>query len=480
MTTLIPKFDFMNGGSTPTGAINRAINLKLAETISVTDFGADPTGVTDSTTAIQAAINSVTTGRIYLPAGTYKTTTTISLKNGVSIYGDGSGITTISNATANPIITVNTGANIRFCKINGMTLYGGGTNTYGITANQWGNQDAMIDVEIYNCVVGVYLYACYNFKAENCWIHNNTSHGLLAANATYAAEIRGSMFTQNGGDGVQINTSGGGQFLIENCDFEANSANQINITAGRGINILNNYFEGIQLASGGKYGILVQSADTVWIEGNFWNYSNTNVQTWLYVQGSGTRVNWGRNNSFSSTTTNVTFVNFQSGSGYCQAVLPPPPTGTFANGGNTNRVFYDPYTESGVFVYATAATTLVSSTWTTVTFPTVQQDTKSEWSNPTFTAKDYGDIEFIGAVGIASLATTATVLIRLYDNAAGYEYARIVYANTNNGNNVYPFTFKEMLGNSQNMVIQFQISDATNRSTTATQYTQWMRIRRLS
>ena len=136
MTTLIPKFDFMNGGSTPTGAINRAINLKLAETISVTDFGADPTGVTDSTTAIQAAINSVTTGRIYLPAGTYKTTTTISLKNGVSIYGDGSGITTISNATANPIITVNTGANIRFCKINGMTLYGGGTNTYGITNGQ--------------------------------------------------------------------------------------------------------------------------------------------------------------------------------------------------------------------------------------------------------------------------------------------------------------------------------------------------------
>ena len=53
MTTLIPKFDFKDGGSTPVGAINRPINEKLAEIISVADFGADPTGVTDTSTAFK-------------------------------------------------------------------------------------------------------------------------------------------------------------------------------------------------------------------------------------------------------------------------------------------------------------------------------------------------------------------------------------------------------------------------------------------
>ena len=44
MSTLIPKFDFKNGESTPTGAVNRFINEKLQEFVSVLDFGADRTG----------------------------------------------------------------------------------------------------------------------------------------------------------------------------------------------------------------------------------------------------------------------------------------------------------------------------------------------------------------------------------------------------------------------------------------------------
>ena len=66
MTTLIPKFDFKNGGTTPAGAINRTINQKLAESVSVLDFGADPTGATDSSSAIQAALNSLVTGNPHL------------------------------------------------------------------------------------------------------------------------------------------------------------------------------------------------------------------------------------------------------------------------------------------------------------------------------------------------------------------------------------------------------------------------------
>ena len=92
MTTLIPKFDLKDGSSIPTGAINRPINLKLEETISVQDFGATGDGVTDDTAAIQAAFDAIYTNAngfndvyasqgklkaLYFPKGNYKITSTV-------------------------------------------------------------------------------------------------------------------------------------------------------------------------------------------------------------------------------------------------------------------------------------------------------------------------------------------------------------------------------------------------------------------
>jgi hypothetical protein len=72
----------------------------MRETVSVLDFGADPTGAADSTAAIQAAIdygNSVFSNLsgfssggadVFIPAGRYKVSG-LTLKNGVNIRGDG-------------------------------------------------------------------------------------------------------------------------------------------------------------------------------------------------------------------------------------------------------------------------------------------------------------------------------------------------------------------------------------------------------
>lgn len=54
-----------------TGSVVTNVGDKLAEIVSVTDFGATGDGTTDDTAAIQAALNTTATG-IYFPEGTYR------------------------------------------------------------------------------------------------------------------------------------------------------------------------------------------------------------------------------------------------------------------------------------------------------------------------------------------------------------------------------------------------------------------------
>lgn len=105
MTTLITKYDLKNGGSTPTGAINRPINEKLNEWVSVKDFGAVGNGTTDDTAAVQAALNYMLNtdysgGTLYIPKGTYKLTSSLTVNlSGSHPYGhftiQGDGLSTI-------------------------------------------------------------------------------------------------------------------------------------------------------------------------------------------------------------------------------------------------------------------------------------------------------------------------------------------------------------------------------------------------
>jgi len=121
-----------------TGAVATTVGAKLAQTLSVLDFGADPTGVADSAPAIQAAIDyAVNTSKqaVYIPGGTYKIDKTLQLGPGTSfrsvyLYGDGkayrgnsqfSGTTIYSTFSNAPMIAVNAG---RGTTISGLSLRG--------------------------------------------------------------------------------------------------------------------------------------------------------------------------------------------------------------------------------------------------------------------------------------------------------------------------------------------------------------------
>jgi hypothetical protein len=76
-----------------TNAVATNVEAKLAQTVSVKDFGAVGNGVVDDTVAIQAAIDAIAAlggGYIYFTTGTYKVTESIILKNGCGLVSDNS------------------------------------------------------------------------------------------------------------------------------------------------------------------------------------------------------------------------------------------------------------------------------------------------------------------------------------------------------------------------------------------------------
>lgn len=167
MTTLIPKFDLMNGGSTPTGAVNRAINLKLADFVSVKDFGAVGDGSTDDHVAIQNAVNLAQ--NIYFPAstGAYIVGTTINVPSNTNIIIDNSATVKAASTLTGDIFKATSVNNVNF---NGGTIDG---NSASSGAN------------------GINIVTSTNCSVKNCTIKNTQAHSILIAgtSSTYCQYI---------------------------------------------------------------------------------------------------------------------------------------------------------------------------------------------------------------------------------------------------------------------------------------------------
>jgi hypothetical protein len=111
-----------------TNAVQETLTAKLAQTVSVKDFGAKGDGTTDDTTAIQNAINAVCptlpsslgAGSVYFPPGNYLITSTLNCTNsrvtgtlsrdGLMMYGDGIGSNIIGQTGTGYAIIETTGS----------------------------------------------------------------------------------------------------------------------------------------------------------------------------------------------------------------------------------------------------------------------------------------------------------------------------------------------------------------------------------
>lgn len=228
--------------------------------INVLDFGADPTGVADSTAAIQAAINSAPNQGspnwqpwvVIIPAGKYKINSTVTIKNqqgGVlSAYGSRIEADFAGNAFQ---FGDTSGANDNLW-----------FTVEGLTVNQASTSLAA------NCVVAEHNYSC---TFRDCFFSGGQYSFLLDGNAnlvqrtTFRSGITANVLTATTANN-EVN-------LFQECAFELSSNFgldlQVNAGVGGGTEVLNCYFEANTTAN-----IRAKNTNMFRIAGCYFNLQN--------------------------------------------------------------------------------------------------------------------------------------------------------------------------------------------------------------
>lgn len=173
-----------------TGAVATTVQTKLRETVSVKDFGAVGNGTTDDTAAIQAAITAGAGKQVYIPAGTYKISTTINVSSSTYVYGDGLGITFLSATTAmtnlQPVFYAN---NANYVRFENFSILGNTNGTLGAGTGihcKTGIGNEIKGVYISNTTqAGIRLEEQNTAWVDSCWLEScgrsgyTDNHGIM-------------------------------------------------------------------------------------------------------------------------------------------------------------------------------------------------------------------------------------------------------------------------------------------------------------
>jgi len=179
--------------------------------ISVLDYGADPTGVADSTAAIQAAITAAEAshGVVSIPCGSYKTTAALVVPIGVSLRGAGQGCAALEVTGANGIELEPSIADA-FADFDGQEISGlqinGTTAKNFVAIKAYGAADKedlyrhvrISSVSAKGFAAGAVLRGLWDstvdgFSTINCW------HGLLIVGQDVGVTVKNSDFRGGGG-----------------------------------------------------------------------------------------------------------------------------------------------------------------------------------------------------------------------------------------------------------------------------------------
>lgn len=224
---------FLQAGS---GAVQRTVQSKLRDAVSVKDFGAVGDGVADDTAAIQAAINYCTSlsnrkQTLYFPANNagayYKITSTLTISGRLNIVGDGEFCTIIyadGFSAGQYILDFDNlaGSGIEFGGVQQITIRGSNTNANGVrlkNASYW----TFKNVQLRTLTVGIYITGtrCFSNFFEQVSGYAISSYTVQFDSFTGGGQYEFLGCTFNGSDGVYVTSTAATDALaFYECNFE--------------------------------------------------------------------------------------------------------------------------------------------------------------------------------------------------------------------------------------------------------------------
>lgn len=308
------------------GAVARRVEDKLAESVSVTDFGADPTGAADSTSAINAAIASLgqSGGTVYFPPGIYKTTATITITAPVRLVGAGRG--NYNNAHKTVIRGVGTFDVIRFQQY---AAWGGvfdltvDTTSAAYSAAGIYCGSGRIDiarVSLLNHGFGLNIYDANCSEFRNVYTYNCAIGVYINGAAT--PDVNGMTFTNldillSRQDGIYIGQNSFANTFVGVC-IQGSARYGINIASQRNIFVgtysENNATAGVNFASTANYNFVEfsVSGDSTLISGNTTKTNGWRQTGGHHVPGQGIGIDF-QNNSSAAGATSKAFGDYEEG-----------------------------------------------------------------------------------------------------------------------------------------------------------------------
>ena len=177
--------DFIQSG---TGALTRTGQAKLRDVVSVKDFGAVGDGVTDDTSAINAAL--LAHRRVTVPAGTYVITTINMSVAGTSLILEDGAILAPTTYNIKAVNVTAADCSLIGGKISSPATFDG-SNSQRTYATVWvtGDNFSMFRVWLFNIPrAGVHFEACTNHRVEGCRFQGNYPYASYNP-ATTTAQI---------------------------------------------------------------------------------------------------------------------------------------------------------------------------------------------------------------------------------------------------------------------------------------------------